>query len=207
MISLPLEKVHENLGARMAPFAGFRMPIQYKGILVEHAAARSACALFDTSHMGELEVRGATALADLEKLVSRNLASLKPNRCRYGLLCNPDGGVLDDLLVYRTGPEEFMLVVNGACRDKDAKWISEHLSGSTRFRDVSENLCKIDVQGPDAPRVTRTLVDDDIAELRFYHFMHTTYRGRKVLVSRTGYTGEIGYEIYCDAETAERFWG
>jgi aminomethyltransferase len=197
---------HVQLGARMAPFGGFMMPIQYAGILAEHKAARMAAAVFDCCHMGEFRVSGETALVDLERLVSCDLASLAVGRCRYGLLCNLEGGVIDDLLVYRLNAAEVMLVVNAGTQDGDFEWIASHVSRGTTLRNISVSTAKVDIQGPGAPGILQGIVDNIDGDLRFYGFQYNTYRGHPVLISRTGYTGEVGFEIYSDPSLIGRFW-
>jgi len=202
----PLADEHRRLGARMGPFAGFLMPMQYAGIVAEHEAVRTRAAVFDTCHMGQLLVRGPTALADLEMLVTCDLAALAPGQCRYGLLCNADGGVLDDLVVYRLAAQEFLLVVNAANQAADFAWLRRHIAGSTLVEDRSPTTAKIDLQGPWAPRIARTLVTAALYELRYYHFTETRYGEHAVLLSRTGYTGEIGYEVYGPPAAIRAFW-
>lgn len=197
---------HVALGAKLAPFGGFEMPIQYAGILAEHAAARTQAAIFDTCHMGEFRLAGPSAAADLDRLVSCDVAGLPAGRCRYGLLCNAEGGVIDDLLVYRLAGEEFMLVVNAGTQDGDFAWVSGHLSPGTRCANESAATAKVDVQGPAAPRLLRRLLAADIAGLRFYAF-HANHYGRwPVLVSRTGYTGEVGFEVYGEPDAIRALW-
>lgn len=202
----PLYARHIRLGARMAPFGGYIMPISYTGILAEHKAAREAAALFDTCHMGEIRITGPDALANLERLLSPDLASLVVGRCRYGLMCNPGGGVIDDLIVYRTDEAEFMLVVNAGTKDGDFEWIVSHVSGDVRVRDISDSTAKVDIQGPAAPRIVESLVDASVRALPFYGFHQNTYRGKSVLVSRTGYTGETGFEFYAEPELIAHIW-
>ncbi len=197
---------HEELGARMAPFGGFVMPIQYSGILAEHEAARSRIAVFDTCHMGEFRLCGATALDDLERLVSCDVAPMEVGQCRYGMLCNPSGGVIDDLLVYRLGAEEFMLVVNAGTQEGDFEWVASHASAGTTLRNISDETAKVDVQGPGAPGIVQRLMEQPIEGMRFYRFRHNRYGGSDVLLSRTGYTGEIGFEFYGAPELTCRFW-
>lgn len=201
-----LHERHVQLGARMAPFGGFLMPIQYSGILAEHKAARSAAAVFDTCHMGEFRISGETALQDLENLVTCDLAGLAVGRCRYGLMCNSEGGVIDDLLVYRLDTADFMLVVNAGTQETDHDWIAGNLSGSTTIRNISGSTGKVDLQGPVAPRIARSLLDEPIEDLKYYGFRHNTFDGQTVLVSRTGYTGEAGFEIYADPSLTGAFW-
>jgi len=201
-----LYETHIELGAKMAPFGGYIMPIQYTGIVKEHAATRTAAALFDTCHMGEFILRGPNALADLEKLITCPLASLEDGQCRYGMLCNENGGVIDDLLTYRISATEYMLVVNAGTRENDFNWISSHLSGDTEIEDVSDSTAKIDLQGPQAPKMMNKLFADGIDDLRYFRFKHSTYKGEPVIISRTGYTGEVGFELYCPPQLAADFW-
>jgi aminomethyltransferase len=197
---------HRKLNARMTTFGGFWMPAQYGGILSEHQAARSAAALFDTCHMGELHISGPGALEALESLVSSDLASISSGQCRYGLLCNAAGGVLDDLLVYRLSGQEFMVVVNAATLAGDYEWIVSHVHGDCEVRNISEETSKIDIQGPESPRMIQRIMDRRIENLKYYEFGENMFRGRRVLVSRTGYTGEVGFEVYGDHETICLLW-
>ncbi|MDA3925537.1 MAG: glycine cleavage system aminomethyltransferase GcvT [Kiritimatiellae bacterium] len=201
-----LYELHVELGARMASFGGWLMPLQYSGILKEHAACRVETTLFDTDHMGEFCIWGESALADLENLVSCDVASMTEGQCRYGMMCNPEGGVVDDLLVYRLGDTEFMLVVNAGTKDDDLKWIDDHLSGDTQLKDLSDEMAKIDLQGPKSPKIIQQLFGQSIEGLKFYRFMHNQYRDTEVMVSRTGYTGEMGFEIYLKPDLAQVFW-
>lgn len=201
-----LYDLHLELGARMAPFGGWNMPVQYSGIIKEHEACRTAAALFDTDHMGEFMIDGETALSDLENLVSCDVASMTQGQCRYGMICNPEGGVIDDLLVYRLGDSQFMLVVNAGTKANDLHWISKQLSEATRLDDVSDKTAKIDLQGSESPKIIQQLLETTVEDLKFYRFMHNRYKGCAVIVSRTGYTGEMGFEIYLDKSYAVSFW-
>jgi len=201
-----LHDVHVALGAQMGPFGGFDMPIQYAGIMAEHQACREGAVLFDTCHMGEFLIEGAGAVADLDTLVSCSIGSLQTGQCRYGLMCNPDGGVMDDLLVYRLDEQRFMLVVNAGTQASDAAWIEEHLGSDTTFSNLSADTAKIDLQGPAAPRMVKALLGEAIAGLKYYRFVQTAYRGEPVVLSRTGYTGEIGVEVYAAPDQAIAFW-
>jgi len=201
-----LYPLHEKLGAKMAEFGGYLMPIQYSGIIQEHQVCREGAVLFDTDHMGEFRVTGQHALKDIEKLVSCNVEPMTTGQCRYGMMCNPDGGVIDDLLVYRLGSNDFMLVVNAGTKENDLIWIKSHLSHDTHIEDQSSLTAKIDLQGPDSPRIIQRLLKESVSELKFYRFMHNEYHERHMIVSRTGYTGEIGFEIYIDQELAHKFW-
>lgn len=197
---------HKKLDARMTSFGGFWMPAQYGGILSEHLAARSAAGVFDTCHMGEFRLAGRGALAALELLVSCDLASVSPGQCRYGLMCNPGGGVIDDLVVYRLSEREFMVVVNAATLKGDYEWIAAHLPDDCEVSDISEETAKIDLQGPKSPRIVQKIMDRQIDGLKYYEFGKNSFNGRPVLLSRTGYTGEVGFEAYGDPETVCLLW-
>lgn len=197
---------HVAFGAKMAPFGGYSMPIQYSGIIKEHKAAREHLAIFDTCHMGEFIIKGKNVVADLERLLSCSVDSIAIGQCRYGFLCNEKGGVIDDQILYRIGVNEFFMVVNAATEPSDFTWIQQHLSPDTTIENRSEETAKLDIQGPKSPEVMAALMDEPIDSLRFYRFMENYYNGAEVLVSRTGYTGEIGFEIYCDPSTAKELW-
>lgn len=198
--------IHESLSAKMVPFGGYLMPIQYEGIIKEHVATRSSAALFDTCHMGEFIVSGASALDDLENLVTCDLASLVDGQCRYGFMCNEEGGVIDDLLVYRINDTRYMMVVNAGTQDGDFEWVKSHISFSTQLENQSASTAKIDLQGPDAPGIMQKLIAEGISDMKFFRFKHAAYAGKEVIVSRTGYTGEVGFEIYCAPGLAADFW-
>lgn len=202
----PLHDLHVSMNARMAPFAGYDMPIQYSGIIREHTAARRDAAVFDTCHMGELEITGTTALADIDRLLTADIASLPIGRCRYSLMCNEAGAVIDDLLVYRRGENHVMLVINAARRHDDLRWIRSRCSARTHVTDISEQTAKIDIQGPRAPALAQALTGQSISDMTFYSFIYSTYCNKELLISRTGYTGEVGFELYCDSDSARGLW-
>lgn len=203
----PLYERHTALGAKMAPFAGYEMPIQYKkGIIFEHNATRHSATIFDTCHMGEFSIVGPAAVADLEKVLSCQVNTLKTGQCRYGFICNETGGVIDDQILYRKGEQEFFMVVNASTEESDFAWITSHFSPGTVAVNLSAETAKIDLQGPDAPKIAAALFDGSFASLKYYHFMECVYNGEKVLLSRTGYTGELGFELYSSVATALRFW-
>ena len=180
-LKTPLTDWHVAHGAKMAPFAGWLMPIQYEGILVEHQHTRQHAGLFDICHMGEFRIRGAGADAALAAAVSHNLATLAPGRCRYGFLLTEKGTVLDDCIVYRFGPDDFMVVVNAACG-------------------------KIDLQGPEAVDVLETLLGRSLRDMPYFGFRSEAWQGCELLVSRTGYTGELGFELYVPAGQTQALW-
>jgi aminomethyltransferase len=201
-----LYDTHISLNAKMAPFGGYDMPIQYDGIIKEHHETRRNATLFDTCHMGEFRISGASALADLENLLSCPVASLQIGCCRYGFLCNPQGGVIDDQIVYRLAEKEFFMVVNASTQTNDFEWIAAHASPGTSCVNLSDETAKIDLQGPATPRIMQKLVKGPIDAMKYYQFRHDRYRDQPVLISRTGYTGEIGFEIYCPNDLAAPFW-
>ena len=202
----PFYEKHLALNARMAPFGGFDMPIQYTGIIQEHQACRTATAIFDTCHMGEFFMSGPQAAADLDRLVSCDVASMAIGQCRYGLLCNVEGGVRDDLIVYRLAADAFMIVVNAGTQDADFAWFLAHRSLDTELENRSDATAKLDIQGPGSAKIVNRLLADPIDALRFYRFMDNVCAGSKIIVSRTGYTGEIGFELYTNIDTAHRIW-
>jgi len=198
---------HMASGARMVSFSGWSMPVQYEGIIAEHLHTRARAGLFDICHMGEFFLRGPAAEKDLEKLVTCRVGDMPEGRCRYGFLLNDTGGIIDDLIVFRTGQEEFMMVVNAGNTTGDAAWIAGRVSGGTTFTDESDTIAKIDVQGPLASQVMKAATDDDTAAgLGRFRFITMRIMGVEVLVSRTGYTGENGYELFFGAEHACGIW-
>lgn len=207
LLETPLAAEHRRLGARMVPFAGWLMPVQYgEGILAEHHHCRQQAALFDICHMGEFRIRGAAAAADLDRILARAVVDQPIGSCRYNFSLNERGGVRDDLIVYRLAADEFYLVVNAGPRLSDAGWIRGRLSAGTSFSDESDVTAKLDVQGPAAAAVLSRLGLAVAALPRYYHFQQTTLAGLPVLLSRTGYTGELGFELYFSAEAAVELW-
>jgi aminomethyltransferase len=197
---------HVSLGAKMAPFGGFEMPIQYEGILAEHFATRKSATVFDTCHMGEFMISGPNAVKDLDNVLSCPVASMKTGQCRYGFICNNQGGIIDDQILYRLSENEFFMIVNASTQDSDFEWINEHVSTGTLAKNLSKETGKLDVQGPLSAQVINKLLKKSLSELPYYHWMYNEYDNKKVIVSRTGYTGEIGFEIYCDESSSKRFW-
>jgi aminomethyltransferase len=201
----PLFAAHVKAGARMVPFGGWEMPVQYTGIVGEHRTVRRAVGLFDVSHMGEFEVAGPRALAVLQRLTTNEAAALEAGRVQYSLLCYPDGGIVDDLTVYRLAGDRFMLTVNAANIDKDWAWVSEHGS-EARWRNISAETALLAVQGPKAEACVQRLADRDLSGIRYYWFVEGRVAGVQAMISRTGYTGEDGFELYVAAADAERLW-
>ncbi|OQW94685.1 MAG: glycine cleavage system protein T, partial [Verrucomicrobia bacterium A1] len=194
------------LGARMAPFGGWDMPIQYEGILAEHAHTRMRTSIFDTCHMGEFDLSGPTAEADLEHLLTQRVSTIQAGQCRYGYLLREDGGALDDLTCYRRGKDHFVLVVNAGTLDADAEWIRSQLSPTTVFTDLSPRTAKLDIQGPFAREDMELVLGLKLPELKYFRFADVVLADTPCVLSRTGYTGEWGYELYFPWEEAVSFW-
>jgi aminomethyltransferase len=204
----PLNAAHRRLGARMVDFGGWDMPVQYPaGTVEEHLRTRTRSALFDVSHMGEIEVRGADAIPFVNRLCSNDAAKLADGQAQYSALTTERGTVVDDLLVYRFADDHLLLVVNASTTEKDWDWITSHKRGEqVVVVNRSADFCQIAVQGPDAERVLQTLTETSLGEIRYYHFREGAVDGVPAIISRTGYTGEDGFEVYADADKAERLW-
>ncbi|HEU5322058.1 MAG TPA: glycine cleavage system aminomethyltransferase GcvT, partial [Methylomirabilota bacterium] len=201
----PLYDAHVSAGARMVPFGGWEMPVQYTGIVDEHRKVRAAVGLFDVSHMGEFEVRGPRATPILQTLTTNDVAALDPGQVQYSLLGNPDGGIVDDLTVYRLASDHYMLTVNAGNIDKDWAWVTGHGAGA-EWRDVSADTGLVAVQGPRAEALVGRLADVDVSALGYYRFARGRVAGVAALISRTGYTGEDGFELYAAAGDTRRLW-
>jgi len=206
LLATPLTQWHRDNGAKMAPFAGFDMPVQYKGIMVEHKHTRMETGIFDISHMGEFLLSGPGAMNALNKVVTHDLGTLAPGKCRYGFMLADDGGILDDLIIYCLEKDSYMLVVNGACRENDFNWIKKNIPADLNFRDVSDDTAKIDVQGPTSLAVLNDVMGIKWNHLKYFNFEEIEWNGFKLIVSRTGYTGELGYELYLPADKALETW-
>ncbi len=206
----PLYEEHTSLGARIVPFAGFEMPIQYQGIIEEHLAVRHAAGLFDVSHMGEILVSGPHALAFIQRLVTNDAGKLYDGRVLYTVMCAEDGGIVDDLLVYRFSEEQYMLVVNAANIEKDWAWMQAQNIHGAELENASSETALIALQGPAAADILERLTDLPVRELAYYHALQPepgTFLGcRRAVLSATGYTGEKGFEIYCEPERAAEVW-
>src|SRR5688572_25841812 len=201
----PLYDAHVKAGARMVPFGGWEMPVQYAGIIDEHRTVRTSVGLFDVSHMGEFEVEGPEALDALQSLTTNDVSTLDIGQVQYSALCYPDGGIVDDLTVYRLGAERYMLTVNASNIDKDWEWVTTHGAGA-HWRNASAETALIAVQGPKAEALVGELTERDVAGIGYYHFAHGALAGVRTLISRTGYTGEDGFELYVASADAPRVW-
>ena len=202
-----LYDVHQQLGGKMVEFGGFEMPVQYTGIIEEHRRVRERVGLFDVSHMGEVEIRGADALAFVQRITINDASRLTPGRVQYSAMCYDDGGIVDDLLIYHMG-DHYLLVVNAANTEKDIAWMREHLKGNVTLTDRSDEFTLIAVQGPRSLETLRKLTSLDLQGIQYYHHVRGLVGGVEMIVSRTGYTGELGFELYLTSEvkTSEGIW-
>lgn len=203
----PLFPVYAEWGARLVDFGGWELPVQFSGIQTEHDAVRTDAGLFDVSHMGEFLVRGSGALDFLQKLTTNDASRLVPGQAQYTLMCYPDGGVVDDLLVYRLGDDEYMTVVNASNIGKDWEWMKRHETGDVELEDISEKTALLALQGPKSAGILASLTDAPVESLKPFHFVRKAMvAGVEALLSRTGYTGEDGFELYAAAEDAITLW-
>lgn len=201
----PLYDRHAAAGGKLVPFAGWLLPVQYSGIIAEHMAVRTACGLFDVSHMGELELRGKDALAVLNRLMTNDFGGMYVGQARYSLMCNERGGVVDDLIVYKLSDTRYLIVVNAANHDKDRDWIADRLGGDCVMEDRSDRVAQLALQGPRAEGILRRLTRD-IPEKPYSAVPEGSVAGISCMVSRTGYTGEDGFELYCASADAPALW-
>jgi aminomethyltransferase len=204
----PLYPLYEELGARVIDFGGWELPVQFAGIQKEHEAVRQRAGLFDVSHMGEVRVEGAGALAFLQQATTNDVGRLAPGHCQYSLMCYPNGGVVDDLLVYKLGESSYMLVINASNIDKDWAWLQQQAKGhDVTLQNISDDTALLALQGPAAERILQRLTDAPLAQLAGFRFYDgVTVAGVPALVSRTGYTGEDGFELYVTADRADELW-
>lgn len=199
--------IHEGLGAKMVPFAGFLMPLRYGSIQAEHRAVRERAGLFDVSHMGELLLEGPRALEAVQRVTVNDVSALSVDQAQYSVMANHDGGIVDDCVVYRLADERYMIVVNAANAEKDREHVEAHLPGDgAKLRDVSEETSLLAVQGPRAEAVVAAVADVDVEGIPFYWKRDGRIAGIEAIVSRTGYTGEDGFEIYFDRSQSEKAW-
>lgn len=203
----PLYEAHLAAAARMVAFAGFDMPVQYRGVLEEHAAVRQAVGIFDVSHMGEVTIEGEQALACAQQLVTNDLARCADGQAQYSALLNERGGVIDDIIVYRFSPERLLVCVNASGRDKDFAWMRAHAPPGVRVAQRSDDWAQIAIQGPRAPALLDALCAPRVLDLGYYHFREAAVAGiGGCIVARTGYTGEDGFEVFVPPDGARRLW-
>ncbi len=202
----PLYDAHRSLGARFVPFAGWEMPLQYEGATEEHLAVRRCCGLFDVSHMGEVEIRGPGAAALCQRLTVNDVGRLRIGDGQYTLFCTDTGGVIDDLIIYRLGPERWLLIVNAANTAIDLAWIRRHAGSDVEVDDQSPTTGLLALQGPEAEVILRTLTAVPLSAMRPFTIVSATVAGIEVLLSRTGYTGEDGFELVVPGARAAELW-
>jgi len=202
----PLNAVHRASGAKMVPFGGWDMPVEYSGLISEHLAVRNAAGLFDVSHMGEFEVEGPGALAFLQRVTANDVARLVDGQAQYSAFPLPNGAAVDDVIVYRRAADRYLLVVNAGNIEKDFRWLQEQGPAGCDLRNVSDGYALLALQGPRAQEILQPLTGLDLPSLRYYHFADAQVDGRAVTVSRTGYTGEDGFEIFVAPTEVEALW-
>jgi aminomethyltransferase len=204
---IALDSLHRELGAKMIPFAGYDMPVRYSSDLEEHLAVRNNVGVFDVSHMGEFLVSGPGALPLIQYVTSNDASTLTIGRAQYSCFPNETGGIVDDLIVYKLGEEEYMLVVNASNIEKDWKWVNKHNSFGADLRNISDETSLFAVQGPNSTEILQSICDEDLSAVKFYHFIKGKIGGiDNVIISATGYTGAGGFELYVHNDMAEQLW-
>jgi aminomethyltransferase len=207
MKNTALTHIHEALGAKLVPFAGYNMPVQYEGINIEHETVRKGVGVFDVSHMGEFLITGPNALALIQKVCSNDAAKLFDGKAQYSCLPNNDGGIVDDLIIYRLNEEKYLLVVNAANIQKDWDWISSHNDVGAELKNLSDDYSLLAIQGPKAAEAMQSLTSVDLENMKYYTFEVADFAGiEHVIISATGYTGSGGFEIYCKNTEVEQVW-
>ena len=201
----PFHDKHIAAGGRMVDFAGYDLPVMFKGIIPEHKRVRSTVGVFDVSHMGRIEVRGSGALDFINRVTTNDASTLAVNQVQYSVLCYPDGGIVDDLVVYRL-EDHYLLVVNGANNEKDTAWLRQHLTADAELENVTDGMAQLAIQGPKAEPAMQKVCSTDLSAIDFYWSGATEVAGVQALISRTGYTGEDGFEVYFPAQQASAVW-
>lgn len=204
---IPLESLHEKLGGKMVPFAGYLMPVRYSSDIEEHMAVRKEVGIFDVSHMGEFIIRGPQALDLIQRVTSNDASKLVDGQAQYSCLPNETGGIVDDLIVYKIKDNDYLVVVNASNIEKDWNWISKFNTKGAEMKNISDDLCLFAVQGPKAAAVVQRLTKIDLAAIKYYHFAIAEFAGTPdVIISNTGYTGAGGFEIYVNKGSSEKVW-
>ena len=207
MKNTALTHIHEQLGAKMVPFAGYNMPVQYEGVNVEHETVRNGVGVFDVSHMGEFLLTGPKAIDLIQKISSNDASTLTIGRAQYSCIPNANGGIVDDLIIYRIKEEQYLLVVNASNIEKDWNWITSHNDMDVEMLDLSEDYSLLAIQGPKAVEAMQSLTSVDLSQIKYYHFEVADFAGiEDVIISATGYTGSGGFEIYCKNSEVEQVW-
>ncbi|MDF2801066.1 MAG: gcvT [Anaerocolumna sp.] len=204
----PLYECHVNQKGKIVPFAGYLLPVQYEtGVITEHMAVRLHAGLFDVSHMGEVVISGKDALENLQMLLTNDFSKMKIGQVKYSPMCSENGGVVDDLLVYKQAEDKYLLVVNASNLQKDVEWIKSKIYGQVYMEDISEQIAQIAIQGPKSEEILRTIAKEKDIPVKYYTFLENCQIGHiNALISRTGYTGEDGFEIYIDCKDAQKLW-
>lgn len=202
----PLFETHKQLGGRMVEFGGWEMPVQYKSVLEEHRCVRNAVGLFDISHMGEIFVEGEGASDFINYVTTNDIRRIANGGCQYAACCYQNGGIVDDVISYQFSPQKYLVVVNASNTEKDFKWFCQNNHFPATLENQSASYCQLALQGPKAKKVLAPLVETSLSALSYYHFCETVFQGEKIILSRTGYTGEDGFEIYGAWEKAPFFW-
>ena len=202
----PLYGAHRRAGAKMVEFAGWEMPVQYSGVIDEHVAVRTRAGLFDVSHMGEIVIRGPGALELCQKISANDLSRIKRGQAQYNLLMNEKGGIVDDVIFYKIEPNHFLICVNASNSDKDFAWIEKNAQGNIELENASACYAQLALQGPLAEKILQSLTALRLDEIKPFFFSFGEVSSIRCLVARTGYTGEDGFELYCDTGSAERLW-
>jgi len=204
---VPLNAVHEKLGAKMVPFAGYNMPVRYSSDIEEHMTVRNGVGVFDVSHMGEFTIKGSQALDLIQRVTSNDASKLIDGQAQYSCLPNENGGIVDDLIVYKIKDNDYLVVVNASNIEKDWNWISKFNTKGAEMKNISDDICLFAVQGPKATGVLQKLTKTDLSTIKYYHFAIGEFAGVKdVIMSNTGYTGAGGFEIYVNKASAEKVW-
>ncbi len=207
MKNTALNEIHIELGAKMVPFAGYNMPVQYEGVNAEHETVRQAVGVFDVSHMGEFVLRGPNALALIQKFASNDASVLFDGKAQYSCMPNGNGGIVDDLIIYRVNAEEYFIVVNASNIEKDWNWISSLNDLGVEMENLSDQYSLLAIQGPKAAEAMQSLTDIDLSNMTYYTFQHGTFAGiENMMISATGYTGSGGFEVYVKNEDANQVW-
>ena len=207
MKNIALNDTHEKLGAKMVPFAGFNMPVQYEGINIEHETVRNAVGVFDVSHMGEFLLTGPKAIDLIQKVSTNDASTLTIGRAQYSCMPNGKGGIVDDLIIYKIKEEQYLLVVNASNIEKDWNWISKHNEFDVEMKNLSDDYSLLAIQGPKAVEAMQSLSSIDLSAIQYYHFEVADFAGiEHVIISATGYTGSGGFEIYCKNSEVQQIW-
>ena len=201
----PLFEEHKKNNGRIVEFAGYSLPISYSSINQEHNTVREKVGVFDVSHMGEFIISGSDSLNFLQKVTTNDLSKLQFGQAQYSLMCNENGGIIDDLIIYKK-QSDYLLVVNASNREKNLKWLKKHQSSNVQIKDISDSVGLLAVQGPKSRKILNQLFDIDFNKLSFYHFQYGSIKGFNVMISRTGYTGELGYEIFVKSKNLIELW-